>query len=192
MNELSRRLRGGEGACALTDRLNGLDHDARLAEVHGLSRRDLALLYEAAEGAPCDLDHFVPRELGPGRPVRHHGLNSLLAFRIFEKRFMRAETGEELLWGYNHQTLQPLTGPGYFVVDPPEQGREAEIDYLRVPSTRPACSWPPVAPNTGPISRLVYGGMRDRMRRVSEQVSVGRAFRGDQPMRAWFVLVRED
>jgi hypothetical protein len=38
----------------------------------------------------------------------------------------------------------------------------------------------------------VYAGMKDYMRRVSEHVSIGRAYKHEKPMNAWFVLVREE
>lgn len=195
MNELLELLNGGADAGALRDHLDGLSPAERSEGVRALPPRALALLYERAAGQPAGLEHFVPPERSPGEPVRHFGVNSLPLFRRFEKRFMRAEDGSTQVWGYNHQSLRPLTGPGYFVIDPPQDGEEAAIDYLRVPPRQPGAGWPPLAENRchpgGLAGGLVYGGMVDRMRRVSEHVSVGRAHKNDRPMKAWFALVRE-
>lgn len=164
---------------------------ARLAEVRALGRRDLARLWELAAGAAVDLDHFVPPEVVPGEPVRHLGTNSLLAFRTFEKRFLRPVDGRERLHGYNHQAMQVLTGPGYFVVDPAANCDELFIDYYEVPPSRPRPDWPAVRDNEHLPGKLVYGRMRDRMRRVSTHVSIGRAYREGKAMDAWFAMVRE-
>ena len=93
--------------------------------------------------------------------------------------------------GLQHQSLAWLTGPGYFVVQ--EAGTEGEdllfIDYRSVPEGDVA-SWPARAHNNSGIAKLVYGGMQDYMRRVSDRVSVGRAFVGTKDRKASFALVR--
>ena len=188
---LSDMLRSERSLDEIRARLDELDHERRVEEVRSLAPRDVARLYERAAGCPAGFEHFVPQGVGPGQPVRHYGINSLPLFRRFEKRFMRAESGEERLWGYNHQPRMGITGPGYFVVDPPAAGDETVIDYVHVPSAQPGAGWPPVAENHGFPASLVYGNMRDRMRRVSEHVSVGHAYKHGNPMKAWFALVRE-
>ena len=78
--------------------------------------------------------------------------NSLPAFTLFQKRFCRppgAAPSTEL-WGYNHQTLAWLTGPGYFVVH--DSARGAGIDYREVPSEHPD-GWPEIHGNDRGIAR---------------------------------------
>ena len=87
-----------------------------------------------------------------------------------------------------------VTGPGYFVAHGVEGEKEAPsdyvIDYTRIPPKKPE-SWPEILPNEARLGRFVYAGMKDYMRRVSEHVSIGRAYKRG-PMNAWFVLCRED
>jgi hypothetical protein len=170
-----------------------------MAEVRALSGAQLGLLYERCAGCRLEPAHFVPAGLPAGRGVRHFGVNSLPVFRRFEKRFMRAPADARggvapangRLWGYNHQALAPLTGPGYFVVDARADGAELVIDYSAVPERDPGAGWPRVRDNRGIPARWVYGALRDRMRRVSAHVSIGRAFRGERPLSTYFALVRE-
>lgn len=188
---LSPLLSNGAVAADVAAHLDGLDHAARVTAVRALRPRELGRLWTLAEGAAVDLAHFVPAGVPGGEPVRHLGVNSLPAFRQFEKRFLRPEDGRERLYGYNHQALMCVTGPGYFVVDPATEGDELFIDYYEVPPARPREDWPPVRDNEGLPSRLVYGRMRDRMRGVSGHVSIGRAFKDGKAMDTWFALVRE-
>jgi hypothetical protein len=91
--------------------------------------------------------------------------------------------------------MRLFTGPGYFVAYQPTEPLALHggviIDYRRVPPDKPE-GWPPVLPNTARLSRFIYNGTVDVMRRVSDRVTIGRAMRGSQPMDNWFVLVRRD
>jgi hypothetical protein len=171
--------------------LDSLDHPSRLAAVRSLGAKQLTTLFDLAEGyrLTC-IDDVVTKDTQPKSPVRHFGKNSLPVFTIFEKRFMRPAADAVELWGYNHQTMAPLTGPGYFVAyNDPDRG-EVLIDYNQVPGERPA-GWPDLAENTQGLSRLVYGFMIDRLRGVTEQVSIGRAWKKGKIQKAWFALCRE-
>lgn len=194
MNELERMITGAADVEGFGAYLDALDGPARLTEVRGLSGRALGALFERCGERPLSTDHLVPAEVADGIEVRHLGINSMPLFRTFEKRFVRAPHGSSpagRLWGYNHQAMQAFTGPGYFVVDIPAPGAELVIDYFEVPPVRPRDDWPVVRGNEGLPSRLVYGFMRDGMRRVSADVCVGRACRRGKEMNTWFALVRE-
>jgi hypothetical protein len=171
--------------------LNGLDHRARLAACRSLKPKHLKRLYEAVQGFhPITIDDVVPPDKGARNPVRHYGKNSLPAFTIFEKRFLRPDKGAKELWGYNHQALAPVTGPGYFVAyDAPDRG-EVDIDYTRTPHERPE-GWPEVLPNEQGLSNLVYAHMIDKLRGVTDQVTIGRAWKKGKVQPAWFILCRE-
>ena len=84
--------------------------------------------------------------------------------------------------------MRVFTGPGYFVAHPSE--RDLIIDYSRVPSAKPQ-RWPAILSLCAPEA-LHLPRTHDRLRRVSRHVCVGRAIRGDEPMDAWFVLVRQE
>lgn len=188
---LSWLLSEGADPPALAAHLDGLDHPARVREVAALSGRWLGRLFERVEGRAIDLGHLVPTDVAEGVPVRHVGVNSLPLFRRFEKRFMRAPGGAGL-WGYNHQAMRWLTGPGYFVVAPGRPAEDLCIDYHSVPDGDPGSGWPAVRGNEGFPDRFVYGFMRDHMRRVSDHVSIGRAERKGRMLDTWFALVRMD
>ena len=184
--------------------LNDLGHSGRLATVRGWEPKTLTKLYEAAKGHhPLTLEHFEPARIGPLTEVIHHGKNSLPLFSHFQKRFTRPDAKEDApkeLWGFNRQSNEAFTGPGYFVVlaewqgRPPSEGTdegEVAIDYRKLPTGR-VPSWPDIMPNSARLGRFVYDGMVDVMRGVSNHVSIGRAFKGGKWMDAWFALVRED
>ena len=161
---------------------------------HGLSKRQMAELYESLDGeGGLTLDYFSPSS-EPLVESIHWGHNSLPAFSTFQKRFCRPDgddPGEEL-WGYNHNDPMPgaLIGPGYFTATINEKG-EGVIDYGKVPPRKPA-AWPEIIPNSARLGRFVWVGMVDVVRRVNDQVSVGRAVSRGKAMDAWFVLCRED
>ena len=47
-------------------------------------------------------------------------------------------------------------------------------------------------PNSEGLQRFIYMGTRDFMRRVSEHVSIGAAYKGEKPLDHYFTLCRED
>jgi hypothetical protein len=169
--------------------LDGLDAAGRLAECRALTGKEQKRLWEAVAGAPAfTVDDLVSPSTPEGKEVIWGGKNSLLAFRIFEKRFMRQ--GGKVI-GYNKQSTSWLTGPGYFTCVPsPHEPREIRVDYTQVPTTTPA-GWPEVKPNDRGFSNLVYKNLYDYLRRVSQTVCIGFATRLDKPMDSYFVLARE-
>jgi hypothetical protein len=169
--------------------LDGLDAAGRIAEARSLSSKDQKRLWEVCKDAPAfTLDDLVPPSLGEGKQIVWYGKNSLAAFKIFEKRFMRKDGA---VIGFNHQTTSWLTGPGYFTVVPsPHEARELRIDYTKVPATTPP-GWPTVKPNDRGVSSLVYKNLYDYLRRVSRDMCIGFATRLDKPIDSYFVLARE-
>ena len=110
-------------------------------------------------------------------------------FVLFEKRFYRVGEGDAVA-GANFQHISPITGPGYFVATEDRNTREVLIDYRSVPALSPV-GWPKVQSNEVGMSRFIYGFMVDRMRRVSKDVTIGRANRRGKDFDAWFLLCRE-
>ena len=175
--------------------LDGLSHEERVQAIRSAGRTPQARLYAAVAGhGSVGLADLVP----PGRrafeTVRHFGKNTLPAFTHFEKRFCRPE-GEDAgapreLWGFNFQSLQPLTGPGYYVAYEDASHGEVLVDYTRVPPLAPP-GWPAVRGNERGLSRFVYGFMVDRLRRVSQHVTIGSAARHGREFGSWFLLCRE-
>lgn len=189
--ELASMLKGTISPQAVASYLDSLDHNTRLAAVRSLSGKDLRLLFDAVEGfRQTTIDDVVPPAKGARVTVRHYGKNSLPAFSIFEKRFMRPSEGAQELWGFNFQTLAPITGPGYFVARNAVDRGEVDIDYNVVPPESPM-GWPNVQPNEQGLSTLVYAYMIDRLRGITSQVSIGRAWKKGKIQPAWFILCRE-
>ncbi|MDJ0852948.1 MAG: hypothetical protein QNK04_31645 [Myxococcota bacterium] len=182
-------------AARIGDFLDGLDHESRVAAVRSLGRRQQRRLYEAVDGfRPVHLADLVPPGVEDFTTVRHFGRNTLPAFTLFEKRFCRPPQADHEkpaeLYGFNFQTLAPLTGPGYFVAHEDPSRPEVWVDYRKVPSEHPD-GWPEVRSNERGLSRFVYGFMVDTLRRVSEHVTIGSAARKGRDIGSWFVLCRE-
>src|SRR5262249_50136500 len=95
--------------------------------------------------------------------------------------------------GYNHQAMSPFTGPGYFVcvMGDGEHEGEIAIDYTKLPKNKPS-TWPNIKGNDGGLASIVYGGMVDYLRKISNNVSIGRAYKHGKAIDAWFTLVRKD
>jgi len=175
--------------------LDGLQHEDRVAAIRSVGRAEQRALYEAADGvAPVRLADLVLPACADLETVRHFGKNTLPAFTHFEKRFCRPVGQDaahpEELWGFNFQTMSPLTGPGYYVAVEDPNRAEVLVDYRRVPPEAPP-GWPPVKVNERGASRFVYGFMVDTLRRVSEHVTIGSAARKGRDMGSWFLLTRE-
>jgi len=179
----------------LSDLLDGWTHTQRVAAIRSLGRAQQRHLYRAADGfRPLRLEHLVPPSQPDFSPVRHYGKNTLPAFTHFEKRFCRPPGEDSVkpseLYGFNFQTMSPVTGPGYFVAREDSQRAEVLVDYNVVPPRHPD-GWPPIRGNERGLSRFVYGFMIDTLRGVSEHVSIGSAARKGKDLGSWFILCRE-
>jgi hypothetical protein len=173
----------------IRDVLDGMPGGDRVTATRSLKRGLQIKLWQLVDGfAELTLDDFVPRGTPAFQSVRHYGRNTLPAFVIFEKRFYQNQRGE--VAGANFQRMSPITGPGYFVAREDANKREVLIDYHLLPKEAPE-GWPEIRDNEHGIARLVYGFMIDRMRRVSEHVTIGRANRHGVDFGSWFVLCRE-
>jgi len=180
---------------AIADWLDGLASAERVAAVRSLGRAHQRTLYAAVDGfRPLRLDHIVPPSVADFTPVRHYGRNTLPFFTLFEKRFCRPRGADPVkpgaLYGFNFQTMAPVTGPGYFVAREDPNRPEVWVDYTDVPPEHPQ-GWPEIRPNERGLSRFVYGYMVDTLRGVSEHVSIGSAARKGRDLGSWFILARE-
>jgi hypothetical protein len=194
-SELAARLRETPlRSKELAALLDGLSHDERVTWVRSVGREGPAPLRGRGR-----LPATRPRRPGAaaradGETVRHFGKNTLPAFTHFEKRFCRP-AGQDprhptALFGFNFQALAWLTGPGYYVAHADPALPEVLIDYRELPPAAPA-GWPPLRRNEVGAARFVYGFMVDRLRRVSEHVTIGSAARHGRDLGSWFLLTRE-
>ena len=65
------------------------------------------------------------------------------------------------------------------------------IDYTRIPPKKVE-AWPEIRGNEGGSGALVYGRMKDYMRKVSNHVSIGKAYKDGKEVGAYFMLCRQD
>jgi hypothetical protein len=192
--ELVKALRGASPSIdAFRRGLDALDPAGRIEAIRRLKGRDMAALFELAAGAaPLSPRDLVIGDGEPGTTYVWEGVNSLPAFRRFQKRFHLRAEGETELAGFNRQAMEPITGPGCFVArasDPDAPGALV-FDYTRTPGYQPP-GWPTVRPaSKGLMSRLVYGFMHDYMRRVTDDIMVGRAYKHGRETSNYFVLLR--
>jgi hypothetical protein len=186
---------------AIATFLDGLPHEARLAQTRTLNRDAQRRLYQKAAGArPIALTDFVPQATSARVEVIHYGRNTLPlpgGLRLFQKRFSRAEDTETRLFGYNNSPFLSTVGPGFFVAVPTAGRPEWEsrgavvIDYFQIPDGPVPAGWPKVVPNTKGLQRFVYHRTRDFMRRVSTHVSIGAAFKEEKSLDHYFILCRQ-
>jgi hypothetical protein len=183
------------GVAALLDSMTPED---RIRAVRGLDRTAQKRLWDMAEGSLAKLNDFVPVGTPTLQLVRHYGKNTLPVHTYFEKRFALAPdhgpNGRIEMWGFNFQTLMHITGPGYYVAYEDPATGSVGIDYRLIPSRQPEGpgGWPKLDNNDHGLAQFIYGGMVDHMRKVSSNVTIGRAFKGGKWLPAWFVLTRED
>ena len=174
----------------------------RREALFALDRAGQRRLYAvAAQSEAITLADLVPATKGDRAEVRHHGRNTLpvmKAFRTFEKRFCRPDDGTARLFGYNEGASVKWFGPGYFVAyavrdNPVWTARgDVVVDYFQVPDKGVVEGWPAVVPNEQGLQRLVFAGTRDFLRRVTDGVSIGAAYKGERALDHYFVLVRDD
>lgn len=179
--------------------LDAMEHKVRVDTIRSATKEDMVTLWELVKDQSLDAEHFVPSGTDPLKEVIHYGKNSLPAFTHFQKRFCRPKDAkaEDELFGYNHNGpgLTAVTGPGYYVAHKTDSEKNPDgayvVDYTRLPDTKPD-AWPDIRKNEAGLSRLVYAGMKDYMRKVSSHVSIGRAHKYGKVTNNWFLLCRED
>ena len=177
---------------ALGTLLNAMSHEERVSVIRATSGKDQMKLWNAAEDEGTTLEDVVPSDVPPGTEVIHVGQNSLPVFRAFEKRFSRTASREDALYGYNEGQTRAVIGPGYFVAHQFDERGEVGVDYHMVPpddADLPA-GWPTVKPNEKGLQMFVFAGMVDYLRRVSDHVTIGKAWRKGKETPNTFVLTR--
>ncbi len=188
-SELRGLLQGEATSADIARHLDALDPAERLRQVLAVKGKWVKAMYDrVADAPPATLEEFVPTST-TGTTVIYEGRNSLAMFTRFQKRFFRTQGG--VIVGYNHQAMQWITGPGYFVVQGPDGQPpvpdQLYIDYITEPPEFPE-GWPAYKPNSRGLSRSVYFNMHDYMRRVATGVYVGKAYRVGEDIDAHFSL----
>ena len=197
---LSERLKAPNPQIGeISEHLDSLGHAERLEQIRELGKKQQKLLYEIAVAETSRIEDFVPGGTPARQEVIHHGKNSLPLFTSFQKRFCLSGGEEGKIVGYNHNSTMSLVGPGYYVANSTEGNAEWEqrggvvVDYYKVPEAGDIVEgWPRIKPNSSGLQIFVYHKMRDFMRKVSNHVSIGIAYKGGKPIGQYFILCRED
>ena len=177
---------------ALATCLDGLGHDARVEAIRSMKKKTQAQIWDAADGRATNLADIVPESVGPAIEVIHSGKNSLPVFTCFEKRFCRVANDSNALYGYNEGSTRKFIGPGYFVASVDEDRGEVGVNYYDVPPQDALLpiEWPAIKSNEKGVQRLVYAKMIDYLRKVSDHVMIGRAYRKGKITNNYFLLCR--
>lgn len=193
-SEIRAALDGEDAAATIADMLTALPLKEKIRVIRALGGQQLQCrLWEAVAQRPTlSLPELVPPGVVPLNPVIFHGKNSLPAFSQFRKICFRPPSDTSVLWGYNDTPIAPLIGPGYYIVRSSEGSPLGGVafDYTQIPAQR-LPTWPPLRSNRRGISRLVYAGMIDYMRRVADDVFIGSATRDGAELGSYFIIVRE-
>lgn len=193
---LTELIHQGSSLDVIAKHLDALDAASLRAQVLSLNRASQRKLYELATN-DIEVGFFAPKN---GKGVIHAGKNTLPLpppFKSFSKVFCQAEDGKRL-FGFNEGPSRPLIGPGYFVAYSTagkDEGWDKRggvvVDYYQVPDADVPNGWPKVKPNSSGLQYFVYRNTRDFMRRVSDKVSVGAAYKGEKALDHYFMLLNE-
>lgn len=193
---LKKLIDDGSSLETIAQHLESLDAPSLRRQVLGLGRASQRKLYEMASN-DIDVDYFAPAN---GKGVIHAGRNTLPLpppFKSFAKVFCQAQGDEKRLFGFNEGPSRPIIGPGYFVGYSTAGNEEwakrggLVVDYFQVPDGAVPSGWPKVKPNDSGLQYFVYRHTRDFMRRVSDKVSVGAAYKGEKALDHYFMLLNE-
>ena len=104
-----------------------------------------------------------------------------------------------VVYGYNYSGMEWTTaGPGYFIGHVEARARAEDqqgvfgLDYYDVPSESRLLppAWPKVRKNELGLQCLIYAKMVDYMRKVSDGITIGRAWKQGKRTSNYFVLAR--
>ncbi|MCK6548496.1 hypothetical protein L6R52_21800 [Myxococcota bacterium] len=166
--------------------LDSLDRAGRITEMRTTGARQQKKLWELTKGhVPVVLTTFVDKT---EETIIYEGKNSLPTFSLFQKRFFRTAKGDVVGYNHNGAFATFFSGPGYFVTEQAPDG-ELAFDYTKTVTLQPP-GWPALAPNSGLIPGIVFGGMIDYVRHVADGVVIGAAFKGGKPRNQYFMLAR--
>lgn len=170
------------------DHLASISPEARVREATSLDGKLQGVLWRISEGtAPVTAEDLVPSAVSDMTPVPFEGQNSQPAFRFFQKVFYRMPGGK--LGGRNVGSLAPIVGDGYYVVEYDANG--AYVDYTQLPQVAPS-GWPTIKRNDRGVSTVVFGFMKDYLRRVDGRILIGHAIKPIVGSQGYFVLARPD
>ncbi|QQR79520.1 MAG: hypothetical protein IPJ69_09155 [Deltaproteobacteria bacterium] len=191
MSSLLEMIKAGKSQKSIGAFLDGLSHEDRLKEINSVGGKFQSCLFQIAT-PDLKFSDLMPSDAKPLQEVIFYGKNSLPLFSTFQKRMALSGSGDgSKVWGYNFQTFQKITGPGCFVIDEAtDRPGEIMVDYTRLPKENVA-GWPEIKSNETGLTKLVYGYMKDYLRRVSKNVFIGEATKKGKSIGQYFILCRQ-
>jgi hypothetical protein len=151
-----------------------------------LSSKDQAWLFEKSSPI-TSLDEIINSNEKDLTEIIFKGKNTLPAFNYFEKR-MCLSKDKNLIIGYNHQSLQKIVGPGYFIIEKPQD--KLMVDYTILPNQKVE-SWPKIKSNHSGLSYLVYKDLKDELRKIADGIFIGLATKKGKSLGQYFILIRK-
>lgn len=186
MNQLIELTKSLSNFNEIKNCLLEVNFDHKKKWLHVLQKKHQSWLFENSSAIKT-LGDLIPKSTPSLTEVIFEGKNSLPCFNFFQKR-MCYSSDQKNIWGYNHQSLQSIVGPGYFGIDSPEE--VLMIDYTLSPSEKPH-TWPSIKLNKSGLSRLVYFNLKDELRKISDGVFVGLATKNGKSLGQYFTLIRD-
>lgn len=169
--------------------LRGYSLDKKIQLIRSCPSKIFSDIFERSQKIN-QVNDLIPSHVDPLKEIIFYGKNSLPLFSSFEKRICLSPD-KLSLWGYNEQKLKVITGPGYFIIDQnSDRPDELMFDYTRIPYDK-VKHWPKIRSNTTGLNHLVYGGMKDYLRKIADSLYIGEATKKGASMNQYFLLCRE-
>ena len=89
-----------------------------------------------------------------------------------------------------------MIGPGYFVLKSTKGNPAWEergglvVDYFEIPDSDVVPGWPEVKKNSKGLQFFVYNKTRDFLRKVTDRVTIGTAYKKENALDHYFILLR--
>ena len=167
-------------------------------QMEQLKRKHQRILFQKAD-PNIQLSDLLPEGISACTEVIHSGMNTLPLpkdLKRFEKRFCVPKDRQDVLYGYNEGVTRKVIGPGYFVLKSTkgnstwEQRGGLVVDYFEVPNSDVVPGWPEVKKNSQGLQFFVYNKTRDFLRKITDRVSIGVAYKKESCLDHYFLLLR--
>lgn len=174
------------------------DVNSIFEQMDQLQRKHQRILFQLAN-PNIDISDVLPESASPLQEVILSGINTLplpKKLKRFEKRVCLPKERSDVLFGYNEGPTRSLIGPGYFLLKTTKGNPEWEkrgglvVDYFEVPNTEVVSGWPEVKRNTQGLQFFVYNKTRDFLRKITNRVCIGTAYKKESALDHYFLLLR--
>jgi hypothetical protein len=177
---------------------NETDPKIIFEQMEQLKRKHQRILFEKAD-PNIEISDVLPDQIEPCQEVILSGMNTLPLpkdLKRFEKRVCVPKDRKDVLFGYNEGVTRKMIGPGYFVLKSTkgnpkwEQRGGLVVDYFEVPDSDVVAGWPEIKKNSQGLQFFVYNNTRDFLRKITDRVSIGVAYKKEKCLDHYFLLLR--